>query len=49
MTMSFFDQQAIHSAPAGPPAMPRRIQNRIWAGLVVLLLVAAVLGSAMLF
>ena len=49
--MSFiFDHQALPSAPSPPPAvLPARIRARIWAALVALLLLAAVVGSALLF
>lgn len=48
--MSFiFDHQALPSTPPAPTALPARIQARIWAGLFALLLLAAVVGSALLF
>lgn len=48
--MSFFDHQALPSAPAPAPSMlPPRIQTRLWAGLFALLLLAVVIGCALLF
>lgn len=48
--MSFiFDHQTLPSAPPAPDALPARVRARIWAGLVALVLLAAVVGSALLF
>ena len=48
--MSFiFDHQALPTAPPAPAALPARVQARIWAGLFTFLLLAAVVGSALLF
>lgn len=51
--MSFiFDHQALPSTPSTPPAspvLPARIRARIWAGLFALLLLAVVVGAALLF
>jgi hypothetical protein len=48
--MSFFDHQALPSAPApAPSTLPPRTQNRLWGGLVALLLLAVVIGAALLF
>lgn len=48
--MSFiFDHQAVHATPPAPATLPARVQARIWAGLFTLLLLAAVVGSALLF
>ncbi|HWJ08678.1 MAG TPA: hypothetical protein VNS46_04835 [Nocardioides sp.] len=48
--MSFFDHQALPSAPApAPSTLPARLQIRLWGGLFALLLLAVVIGSALLF
>ena len=51
--MSFiFDHQALPpTLPASPPVpqVSARLRARIWAGMFALLLLAAVVGSALLF
>lgn len=48
--MSFiFDHQALPPTPPPVPPVSARLRARIWAGMFALLLLAAVVGSALLF